>query len=61
MTFATKQALLGICFVGLLAGPLAFRQRLSTSAATTADQKEAIERYGLALTESSAAAGIELT
>src|SRR5215207_5740396 len=58
MTFGTKQALLGVCFVGLLAGPLAFRERLATNAATTTNQKEAIDRYGLALKESAAASGI---
>jgi hypothetical protein len=58
MTFGTKQALLGVCFVGLLAGPLAFRERLATNAATISNQ-DAIERYGLSLKESAAAAGID--
>ena len=59
MTFGTKQALLSICFVGLLAGPLAFRERLATNAATTTNQKESVDRYGLSLKESAAASGID--
>ena len=60
MTFRTKQAVLGICFVGLLVGPLAFRERLTTNAGSvTGDHKEARDRYGLILTESAAAAGID--
>ena len=45
MTFGNKQALLGVCFLGLLAGPLAFRERLTTNAATNTDQNTAIDRY----------------
>lgn len=63
MTFAAKQALLGICFVGLLAGPLAFQHRTSLQAAHRPGQdapgQDAIERYGLSLTESAEDAGID--
>ncbi len=54
-----KQALLGMCLVGLLAGPLAWQKFMRTDSAITLEQQDAIDRYGLSLSEVAAASGIE--
>jgi hypothetical protein len=59
MNFAAKQALLGVCFVGLLTGPLAYRQFIRPDASITVDQQDALDRYGMVLTEAAAQAGLE--
>lgn len=59
MTPAAKQTLLGFCLAGLLAAPLVLRQRVTTSAAPAAGPEDALARYGMVLTESAAAAGID--
>jgi hypothetical protein len=58
MRSGAKQTLLGVCFAGLLAGPVAWRQLARTDPAPL-HRQEAIDRYGLALTEDAAASGIE--
>lgn len=55
---AAKQAVLGVCFVGLLVGPAAYRN-FAPGTSGSLPPHEAIERYGLALTEEAADAGID--
>lgn len=54
-----KQGLLGVCFVGLLVGPLLYQRFLKSEAAVTAGRQEVLDRYGMVLTEAAAEAGIE--
>ncbi len=59
MTLAAKQVVLAICFFGLLAGPLAFRRQPAGNSTVTSADQGSLDRYGLSLTESAAAAGID--
>jgi enediyne biosynthesis protein E4 len=54
-----KQALLAVCFVAILAGPVVYRKFALTHDAVSMRQQEAIDRYGMSLTEVAAASGID--
>jgi len=59
MTPGLKKTLLSLCFAGVLLGPVIYRRIAHAGDAVTLEQQQAIDRYGMVLTEVSAAAGID--
>jgi hypothetical protein len=59
MNSGAKRAILALCFVGLLAGPVVHRKFIDAGSEMTLDQQDAMNRYGMVLTEVAAASGIE--
>ena len=59
MTPGAKRTVLTVCFVGLLLGPIVYRRFARRSDPVVLQQREAIDHYGFALTESAAASGID--
>ncbi len=53
-----KRILLSVCFVGLLAGPALYLRHVHPGDIVSLEQQQAIDRYGLSLVESAAAAGV---
>lgn len=59
MKLRAKQIVLAVCFAGLLVGPVIYRRLAGSREVVTLAQQQAIDHYGLALTEVSHAAGID--
>ncbi len=59
MTSGIKRGILAVIFIGILVGPVIYRRFAHKVAPTSFHQQEAIDRYGMALTEIAAASGID--
>ena len=59
MTSRAKQTFVTVCFIGLLVGPVVYRHLARADEVITLEQQQAIDRYGLALTEVSQASGVD--
>ena len=54
-----KRAVLGVCFVAILGGPVLCRKLFSTRESGSPHEREALQRYGFFLSESAAGSGID--